>query len=104
MATIRCAKAKPAGHRRHGPQTKSIMTNRSHYPQSSSKAFASGRDTWRRALLAFSLCSRAFYSQSTIGQASRQVSPNFVDVTRKAGIDFHLTCGTKEKLYIMDAL
>jgi hypothetical protein len=28
----------------------------------------------------------------------------FVDVTRAAGIDFHLTCGSREKRYIMDAL
>jgi hypothetical protein len=28
----------------------------------------------------------------------------FEDVTRAAGIDFHLTCGTPKKLYIMDAL
>jgi hypothetical protein len=26
----------------------------------------------------------------------------FVDVTRAAGIDFHLTCGSKEKLYILE--
>jgi hypothetical protein len=28
----------------------------------------------------------------------------FEDVTRAAGLDFHLTCGTRDKLYIMDAL
>ena len=28
----------------------------------------------------------------------------FEDVTKEAGLDFHLTCGTREKLYIMDAL
>ncbi len=28
----------------------------------------------------------------------------FTDVTRVAGIDFHLTCGSREKLYIMDAM
>ena len=26
----------------------------------------------------------------------------FVDVTRAAGIDFHLNCGSKEKLYIVE--
>jgi len=26
----------------------------------------------------------------------------FVDVTRAAGIDFHLTCGGPQKLYIME--
>jgi enediyne biosynthesis protein E4 len=29
-------------------------------------------------------------------------SPLFVDVTKAAGIDFHLTCGGKEKLYILE--
>jgi len=29
---------------------------------------------------------------------------SFVDVTRTAGIDFHLTCGGPEKLYIMDSM
>ena len=28
--------------------------------------------------------------------------PLFVDVTRAAGIDFHLTCGSQEKLYIVE--
>ncbi len=31
-------------------------------------------------------------------------SIQFADVTKQAGIDFHLTCGTKDKLYIMDAM
>ena len=26
----------------------------------------------------------------------------FVDVTRSAGIDFHLTCGSLQKLYIVE--
>jgi hypothetical protein len=30
--------------------------------------------------------------------------PLFVDVTRAAGIDFHLTCGSKEKLYILETM
>ncbi|MBI3662088.1 MAG: CRTAC1 family protein [Acidobacteria bacterium] len=30
--------------------------------------------------------------------------PQFVDVTRSAGIDFHLTCGGPQKLYIMDSM
>jgi hypothetical protein len=29
---------------------------------------------------------------------------SFADVTRAAGIDFHLTCGTTDKLYIMDSM
>ena len=28
----------------------------------------------------------------------------FVDVTRSAGLDFHLTCGGSEKLYILESL
>jgi hypothetical protein len=39
---------------------------------------------------------------------SRSVPPapttSFVDVTREAGIDFHLTCGTLNKRYIMDSM
>jgi len=30
--------------------------------------------------------------------------PLFVDVTRAAGIDFHLTCGSAEKLYIVETM
>ena len=30
--------------------------------------------------------------------------PSFVDITRAAGIDFHLTCGSREKRYIMDSM
>ncbi len=29
---------------------------------------------------------------------------SFADVTRAAGLDFHLTCGTLDKLYIMDSM
>src|SRR3984957_19334131 len=32
------------------------------------------------------------------------VAPLFVDVTRAAGIDFHLTCGSLEKLYIVETM
>jgi hypothetical protein len=28
----------------------------------------------------------------------------FADITRSAGLDFHLTCGTADKLYIMDSM
>ena len=31
-------------------------------------------------------------------------APLFVDVTHSAGIDFHLTCGGKEKLYILETM
>ncbi len=31
-------------------------------------------------------------------------APVFVDVTRAAGIDFHLTCGGSQKLYIMESM
>lgn len=30
--------------------------------------------------------------------------PQFVDVTRAAGLDFHLTCGSPEKRYIMESM
>jgi len=37
---------------------------------------------------------------------SHQASPaiSFVDVTQAAGIDFHLTCGSPEKRYIMESM
>jgi hypothetical protein len=34
--------------------------------------------------------------------ATATQKPLFVDVTRAAGIDFHLNCGSKEKLYILE--
>ena len=36
--------------------------------------------------------------------ASPPSSISFADVTRAAGIDFHLTCGGPQKLYIMDSM
>ncbi|MGH9671470.1 MAG: CRTAC1 family protein, partial [Terriglobales bacterium] len=42
-----------------------------------------------------------------LGQApSRPARPDlaFLDVTRAAGLDFHLTCGGAEKRYIMESL
>src|SRR5215471_15358673 len=35
-------------------------------------------------------------------KSSEGEKPLFVDVTRAAGIDFHLNCGSKEKLYIVE--
>jgi hypothetical protein len=40
--------------------------------------------------------------RSSTVDASPQIS--FVDVTRSAGIDFHLTCGSREKRYIMESM
>lgn len=37
-------------------------------------------------------------------KASSGASLSFVDVTRAAGIDFHLTCGSADKRYIMDSM
>ncbi len=37
------------------------------------------------------------FAQNAAGE-----KPLFVDVTRAAGIDFHLNCGSKEKLYIVE--
>ena len=36
--------------------------------------------------------------------ASGQASATFTDVTRASGIDFHLTCGSLDKRYIMDSM
>src|SRR5262249_47558880 len=37
-------------------------------------------------------------------QAKPAAPIQFEDVTAKSGIQFHLTCGTPQKLYIMDAM
>jgi hypothetical protein len=41
-------------------------------------------------------------SKLSVSLSAPQVS--FVDVTHAAGIDFHLTCGSREKRYIMDSM
>jgi hypothetical protein len=56
-------------------------------------------------LTIFILLAGQAWSQS---KPSRSPSPaptiSFADVTRAAGIDFHLTCGTLDKRYIMDSM
>lgn len=55
---------------------------------------------------------RSVRKQSSPARVAKAVPPaapaivpiQFEDVTRTAGIDFHPVCGTREKLYIMDAL
>jgi hypothetical protein len=42
--------------------------------------------------------SKAKSSTPSLSQVS------FIDITRAAGIDFHLTCGSREKRYIMDSM
>ena len=64
--------------------------------------------------VALLLTSAAFPQQSRSHQASPPAgaakkassgaSLAFADVTRAAGIDFHLTCGSAEKRYIMDSM
>jgi len=41
---------------------------------------------------------------SARGQKGASPAPVFVDVTRASGIDFHLTCGGPQKLYIMESM
>ena len=49
-------------------------------------------------------------SSASTGKSRSKVSPprsaaiEFEDITQRAGINFHLTCGSREKLYIMDAM
>ena len=49
-------------------------------------------------------------SSASTGKLNSKVSPprsaaiEFEDITQRAGINFHLTCGSREKLYIMDAM
>jgi hypothetical protein len=44
-------------------------------------------------------------AQKPGAQAKAAASPQFfVDVTRAAGIDFHMTCGSREKLYILETM
>ncbi|HEY4683455.1 MAG TPA: CRTAC1 family protein [Candidatus Acidoferrales bacterium] len=48
-----------------------------------------------------------FGSALTAGPATKRIAPSpiqFVDVTRAAGIDFHLTCGGSEKRYILESM
>src|SRR5271157_2326311 len=39
-----------------------------------------------------------------LGAKPTTTQPLFVDVTRAAGIDFRLTCGSLEKLYIVETM
>ena len=51
------------------------------------------------SLLAFSCVLRISPAQTRAAS-----SPRFVDVTRAAGLNFHLTCGGAQKLYIMESM
>jgi enediyne biosynthesis protein E4 len=55
-------------------------------------------------LTALLLSHGALYGQAKGGKAPTSAPITFVDATTKAGLQFHLTCGTKQKLYIMDAM
>src|SRR5271166_127327 len=73
------------------------------------------------SLLTGAFCLVAAFSPSSFSQQATHPPPrshskarpsstdslsqiSFVDVTRSAGIDFHLTCGSHEKRYIMDSM
>jgi len=56
-------------------------------------------------VLATLLCAAVGQTPRSPVKAARPSSAiAFADVTRKAGLDFHLECGTPQKLYIMDAM
>ncbi len=58
-------------------------------------------------LRAVSLCVvLVFHLVSPVVRAQKRAppAPVFVDVTQAAGIDFHLTCGGAQKLYIMESM
>ena len=57
------------------------------------------RVVWARLLVCFLLIIPA----TGIPRESPE-APVFTDVTRAAGIDFHLTCGSPQKLYIMETM
>jgi len=60
-----------------------------------------------RVLIAFPgllLFLSPFLSSQRKEQPSKVERPLFEDVTRSAGLDFHLTCGGPEKLYIMETM
>ncbi len=44
------------------------------------------------------------HSKASPRAAASTAAAKFVDVTRASGIDFHLTCGTLDKRYIMDSM
>jgi enediyne biosynthesis protein E4 len=58
-------------------------------------------------IYAFSLCAvlvfHPFFS-ALRAQKGTPSAPVFADVTRASGIDFHLTCGGSQKLYIMESM
>jgi hypothetical protein len=65
----------------------------------------------RRMVRQFALCSLLIaLSSAVLGQTREHPEPKpdstvaFTDITRAAGIDFHLTCGSAEKQYIMESL
>ncbi|MBZ5701843.1 MAG: CRTAC1 family protein [Acidobacteriia bacterium] len=58
---------------------------------------------FRALALCLLLAAASLFPAAGIPQAAPS-APVFVDVTRAAGLDFHLTCGSREKLYIMDSM
>jgi hypothetical protein len=50
------------------------------------------------------LAGSVMLAQSPKAKTPSSAQATFVDVTRAAGIDFHLTCGSLDKRYIMDSM
>jgi hypothetical protein len=60
--------------------------------------------TWWRILWPRLLLSCLLIIPAAGGPRESPEAPVFTDVTRTAGIDFHLTCGGPQKLYIMESM
>jgi len=52
----------------------------------------------------FLLCPGLITAQNPRPRSQAEASVSFTDITRAAGIDFQLTCGGAEKLYIMESM
>src|SRR5207244_8431809 len=102
MAALCATKASPAANWRHGQRPGPVMRERRLGPILSASALL--------ICTAVYITATASQPQTRTKQPVTSAKPravsaiSFSDVTRSAGIDFHLTCGSLEKRYIMETM
>src|SRR5260370_461138 len=109
MAALRRFKKKPAAERWNGLRTEPVTARFGDFPElagvlvvMAALAFASTASTQEKPR-ASSAKTPSTSKTAPPPKGSAAPSPiSFADVTRAAGIDFHLSCGTPEKRYIME--
>src|SRR4029077_10516038 len=102
MATLRRIEKGAAGSRGHGHGSDPVTRTLGVFPTSAAKPFLDA--FFAGLMIVAGILAGPASAQPQPPQTAPASPASFADVTRASGIDFHLTCGSLEKRYIMESM